>query len=77
MMTTTTIMRVTPATAYRRTTRAMERYMEERLWQRALARLDGPTPEPRPATKPKKKRSFRSMLAMLRDGLGRHVDISV
>lgn len=68
---TTTITRVTPATAYKRTTRATERYMEERLWQRALARLDGPRPAP------KRKRTFAEVLRAVRGKLGRHVDIYV
>jgi hypothetical protein len=67
----TTITRVTPATAYKRTTRATERYMEERLWQRALARLDGPRPTP------KKRRTFAEVLRAVRGKLGRHVDIYV
>lgn len=67
----TTITRVTPATAYRRTTRATERYMEERLWQRALARVDTP-----PAPK-KKRRTFAEVLRAVRGKLGRHVDIYV
>jgi len=71
----TTITRVTPVGAYRRTTRATERYMEERLWQRALARLDGPQ---KPAEPPKKKkRSFAEVLRAVRGKLGRHVDIYV
>ncbi len=73
----TTIQRVTPATAYRRTTRATERYMEERLWQRALSRLEGPAREAPPQPVKKRPRSFRAVLAALRDGLGRHVDITV
>jgi hypothetical protein len=68
----TTVTRVTPVGAYRRTTRATERYMEERLWQRALARLDGPRPE-----QAKKKRSFSDVLRAVRGKLGRHVDIYV
>ena len=67
----TTITRVTPATAYRRTTRATERYMEERLWQRALRLGD----EQRAA--PKKKRTFAEVLRAVRGKLGRHVDIYV
>lgn len=68
----TTITRVSPATAYKRTTRATERYMEERLWQRALARLEGPA---RP--QPKKRRSFAEVLRAVRGKLGGHVDIYV
>lgn len=74
----TTIQRVTPTTAYRRTTKATERYMEERLWQRALRRLEGPAAElPRQAASKPRKRSFRAVLSALRDGLGRHVDMYV
>ncbi|MEK9971372.1 MAG: hypothetical protein VW600_19725 [Ferrovibrio sp.] len=68
----TTVTRVTPVGAYKRMTRATERYMEERLWQRALARLDGPRQAP-----PKKKRSFAEVLRAVRGKLGRHVDIYV
>ena len=68
----TTITRVTPVTAYKRTTRATERYMEERLWQRALARLEGP-----PRAVPKKKRTFAEVLRAVRGRLGRHIDIYV
>lgn len=68
----TTITRVTPVSAYKRTTRATERYMEERLWQRALARLEGP---PRPV--PKRKRTFADVLRAVRGKLGRHIDIYV
>lgn len=67
-----TITRVTPVTAYKRTTRATERYMEERLWQRALARLEGPA-----RNQPKKKRSFAEVLRAVRGKLGRHIDIYV
>jgi hypothetical protein len=70
----TIVVPVPATTAYRRTTRANERYMEERLWQRALNRLEGPAKPPPRKTRP---RSFRSILAALRDGLGRHVDIIV
>lgn len=68
----TTITRVTPVSAYKRTTRATERYMEERLWQRALARLEGPA-----RSQPKKKRSFADVLRAVRGKLGRHIDIYV
>lgn len=68
----TTITRVSPAIAYKRTTRATERYMEERLWQRALARLEGPA-----RSQPKKKCSFADVLRAVRGKLGRHVDIYV
>jgi hypothetical protein len=68
----TTITRVTPVSAYKRTTRATERYMEERLWQRALARLEGP---PRPVQK--RKRTFAEVLRAVRGKLGRHIDIYV
>lgn len=70
--------RVTPATAYRRTTKATERYMEERLWQRALRRLEGPQ---QPAQPPKKKlrrpSSFAAVLRAVHSKLGRYVDIYV
>ncbi|WP_341897186.1 hypothetical protein [Ferrovibrio terrae] len=67
--------RVTPVTAYRRTTRATERYMEERLWQRALRRLEGPA-------KPVKHKSrtvssFAAVLRAVQGKLGRYVDIYV
>lgn len=68
----TIVVPVPATTAYRRTTRANERYMEERLWQRALGRLEGPA---KPA--PRQPRRFRSILAALRGGLGRYVDIIV
>lgn len=70
---------IPPSTVYRRTMKSNERYMEERLWQRALRRLDDPQPEPTPAVTRKKKgkRSFRSMLNIIGMGLGRHVDIEV
>lgn len=69
---------IPPASVYRRTAKANERYMEERLWQRALSRLDGPRPEP--ARSPEKiekkeRRSFRKVLGAIRNGLGRYVDI--
>ncbi len=69
----TTVTRVAPVTAYRRTTRATERYMEERLWQRALRISD----EERAARQPKKKRTFAEVLRAVRGKLGRHVDIYV
>jgi hypothetical protein len=69
----TTITRVTPATAYRRTTRATERYMEERLWQRALRLGDAE----RAAQQPKKRRTCAEVLRAVRGKLGRHVDIYV
>lgn len=69
----TTITRVAPVAAYKRTTRATERYMEERLWQRALRIGD----EERAARLPKKKRSFSEVLRAVRGKLGRHVDIYV
>jgi len=69
----TTITRVAPTAAYRRTTRATERYMEERLWQRALRLSD----EERAAHLPKKKRTFVEVLRAVRGKLGRHVDIYV
>lgn len=72
---------IPPATVYRRTMTSNERYMEERLWQRALRRLDNPQPEPAPAApvsrKKKGKRSFRSVLTAVSRGLGRYVDIEV
>jgi len=69
---------IPPATVYRRTMKSNERYMEERLWQRALSRLDGPRPEPAaPPRKKKGKRSFRSVLGVISRGLGRYVDIEV
>lgn len=71
---------IPPTTVYRRTMTSNERYMEERLWQRALRRLDNPQPEPAPAPvtrKKKGKRSFRSMLTAVSKGLGRYVDIEV
>jgi hypothetical protein len=69
----TTIARVAPVTAYKRTTRATERYMEERLWQRALRLSDAE----RAAQQPKKKRTFAEVLRAMRGKLGRHVDIYV
>jgi hypothetical protein len=69
----TIIARVAPVTAYKRTTRATERYMEERLWQRALRLSD----EERAAHLPKKKRTFAEVLRAVRGKLGRHVDIYV
>jgi hypothetical protein len=70
---------IPPTTVYRRTMKSNERYMEERLWQRALRRLDSPQPEPTPAANRKKKgkRSFRSVLGVIGKGLGRYVDIEV
>jgi len=71
---------IPPSTVYRRTMKSNERYMEERLWQRALRRLDNPQPEPAPAAvtrKKKGKRSFRSILNVVSRGLGRYVDIEV
>jgi len=69
----TTVTRVAPVSAYKRTTRATERYMEERLWQRALRISD----DERAAHLPKKKRSFAEVLRAMRGKLGRHVDIYV
>ena len=74
----TTITRVTPVTAYRRTTRATERYMEERLWQRALSRLEGPQQPARPPKKaPRRPSSFAAVLRAVHSKLGRYVDIYV
>ncbi len=70
----TTVTRVTPAAAYRRTSRATERYMEERLWQRALSRLEGPQQRPRPPKTPSK---FAAVLRAVQGKLGRYIDIYV
>jgi hypothetical protein len=66
--------RVTPVTAYRRTTRATERYMEERLWQRALRRLEGPA---KPVKRKSTASSFAAVLRAVQGKLGRYVDIYV
>lgn len=67
-----TTTRIQAISAYRSIPRSTERYMEERLWQRALGRLEGPQ-QPK-----KKRRSSRSFAAILRDTIsriGRRVDI--
>jgi len=71
-----TTTRIQAISAYRSIPRSTERYMEERLWQRALGRLEGPQ-----QPKPKRRRS-RSFAAILRDTMsrlggriGRQVDI--
>jgi hypothetical protein len=69
----TTVSRVPATTAYRRTTKVTERYMEERLWQRALRRLEGPPKQPTPP----KKKSFAAVLRAMHGKLGRYVDIYV
>lgn len=60
-----TTTRIHAISAYRSIPRSTERYMEERLWQRALERLDGPQPPK------KKRRRGRSFAAILRDTIGR------
>lgn len=72
---------VMPARPSYRTGRAKERYAEERLWQRALGRLEGPQ---QPAKSPKKKEpeqrrvsSFAAVLRAVQEKLGRHVDMLV
>lgn len=71
-MITTRVSIVQPASVYRRTAKANERYMEERLWQRALSRLEGPAQEP---PKKERRRTFRKVLGVIKNGLGRYVDI--
>lgn len=71
----TTVRRVPAATAYRRTTKATERYMEERLWQRALRRLEGPAKVEKP--KNRAIASFAAVLRAVQSKLGRYVDIYV
>lgn len=71
-----TVSRIPATTAYRRTTKATERYMEERLWQRALRRLEGPAQKPaRPEKKSRGATSFAAVLRAVQSKLGRHVDI--
>jgi hypothetical protein len=70
-----TTTRIQAISAYRSIPRATERYMEERLWQRALERLEGP---PRRQKGPR-RRSFaailRDTLARLGSRTGRRVDL--
>lgn len=76
-----TTTRIQAISAYRSIPRSTERYMEERLWQRALQRLEGPKQKPAPARKKKQTegriRSFAAILRAIRNGLGRHVDMYV
>lgn len=74
-----TTTRIHAVSAYRSIPRSTERYMEERLWQRALQRLEGPKQKPVPARKKKTgpAKSFAAILRAIRNGLGRHVDIYV
>lgn len=73
---------VMPTRPAYRTGKALERYAEERLWQRALSRLEGPQ---QPARSPKKKSpaeepqtsSFAAVLRAVQQKLGRHVDMLV
>lgn len=67
-----TTTRIHAVSVYRSIPRSTERYMEERLWQRALARLEGPA-----RSQPKKKRSFAKVLRAVRGKFSRHVDIYV
>ncbi|WP_374301152.1 hypothetical protein [Ferrovibrio sp.] len=74
-----TTTRIHAVSVYRSIPRSTERYMEERLWQRALQRLEGPKQKPAPARKKKARqtKSFAAILRAIRNGLGRHVDMYV
>ena len=82
----TTVTRIPASNAYRRTNKATERYLEdrvwqktmdERLWQRALRRLEGPV-QTDPDKKPTRRAaSFAAVLRAVQAKLGRHVDIYV